>query len=104
MISVRDRHACPSPFELRYSVTVQSVLPLLSTATIECVALPPDVVAGTVTKTYVPPLNGARSPMRPAIAFVHAVAPDAVEIAVSVLAMVPSVDGHDHARRGRAPR
>jgi hypothetical protein len=41
----------PVLLRLHYSVTVHSVFPLLSMATIERVALPPDVAAGTVTNT-----------------------------------------------------
>src|ERR1043165_8028730 len=80
----------PALPEAAYRVTVQSVLPLLSIATIERVAVPPDVVAGTVTNKYVPPLNGVSSVTMPLNDFVQAVAPLAVEIAVTALVRVPS--------------
>src|SRR6266699_2617499 len=81
----------PAPRRKSYSATVHSVLPSLPMATSERVAVPPEVVGGTTTTTYVPPLNGVRSVTSPLIVFVHAVAPVAAEIAVSVVVTVPSL-------------
>src|SRR5947199_7964836 len=75
--------------------TVDVMTPALLIATRFRVAVPPVVVAGTMTTAYVPPLNGVRFSTRPVMASVHAAAPvdsdSALIVVVGVVAPVAVV-------------